>query len=81
MFTMDIVTERSFGEQLRDLRCGRRLSLRDVQVLVDGDLTWQAVSRLEVGGRMPRSDSLVALARGLNVRFVIDGDGIRIEDQ
>lgn len=65
------------GEQLLTLRRERGLTLRE---LVDGgELTWQAVSKIERGERDPKTSTLIVLARTLGVTFVVDGDGVRIK--
>ena len=71
---------KAFGRELRALRESRGLTLRDVFVAGDGELTWQAISHIERGDRQPGSRALTILARALGVEFRVDKNGIQIED-
>jgi len=73
-----VVAAPRLGEQLRELRRRRGLSLREVALAVE-DLSWQALSRVERGDRQPTTRTLEALAGAFGVSFVVDRDGIRIE--
>lgn len=71
---------REVGGELRELRVRRGMSLRDVAVLGGGDLTPQGISRIERGERQPNSRTLVALAKAFEIALIVEGDGIRVEE-
>jgi transcriptional regulator with XRE-family HTH domain len=69
------------GGVLRELREERGLTLRDVVEKLNGDadtLSPQALSRIELGQRVPSSRTLVALAKALEVEFHVSSMGIEI---
>lgn len=51
---------------LRELRRGRGLSLAAVEVLTDG-VDISTLSRIERGKQQPRPETVVRIARGLNI--------------
>lgn len=79
----------AFGEQLRTLRVKRGLTLRALADLAgtngaDSDgtpTTAAAISRIELGQRLPRFATLQALAVALDARIVFDEHGCTIEPQ
>ena len=73
-----VVESQTLGEQLRELRLQRGLTLREVARLVD-DLSWQGLSKVERGERTPSTQTLAAIARALGVSFVVDAGGARLE--
>lgn len=64
------------GEQLRGVRHVRELSIADVAKAAG--ITDGALSRIENDHREPTVETLVGLARALDVTFTINGDGITI---
>jgi transcriptional regulator with XRE-family HTH domain len=67
-----------FGRLLRQLRTERGLTLRGLAAATEGELSAQAICRLELGQRAPLASTLVVLARALGVRFVANGGGIEL---
>jgi transcriptional regulator with XRE-family HTH domain len=71
-------TWQTFGEQLLGIRTAAGVSLRDLAADAGGELSKTAISRIERGERVPSSQTLLDLARALNLRIVIDADGVTL---
>jgi len=69
----------TLGEQLREARVRKGISLRDINGEGDGDLSKTAVSRIELGERIPNAASLLVLARALGVSIVFSPDGVEVK--
>lgn len=69
-------TWEQFGADLRDLREREGRSLRDVAAAAGGDVTKSAIARIETGERVPSAQTLVDLARALDLRITIDRAGV-----
>jgi transcriptional regulator with XRE-family HTH domain len=67
------------GEQIKALRLQAGLSQQDLSTLVG--VTSGIVSRWETGKASPQYPNLVALARALDCRILIDDQGGHLEPQ
>lgn len=74
-----VETWQQLGEQLREAREARGLTVRELATAASGGpLSRAAISRVERGERIPSSQTLLALAAALEVRIVFDPAGVRV---
>lgn len=69
------------GQRLKAARAASGVSLRDLEVRIDGRVTAQAIGKYERDESMPSSGVLIALARALNVTedYLLFSDDLALE--
>lgn len=67
------------GATIRQQREAAGLSLREVAIATNGDLTPGGLSLIENGQRYPTLRTIEALACALRVRFVVSPRGVTVE--
>ena len=74
------MAEESFdlGVVLKEIRKRKNLSL--AQAGIESGLSKSAIVRIERGDRHPGLQSLTSIAGAYGIRFVVDGEGVFIED-
>ena len=71
----------SFGERIREIRDKRGLSRERIALGSGGGLSKSGLYRIEAESRIdPKASTLIILAEQLRVQFIIDPEGMKIEE-
>lgn len=72
-----------FSQRLKKIRLEKKLTLQKLSDLTNGEVSVDAISKYELGTRMPKMDAVITLANALGVtlEYLTGGEVRRVEKE